>query len=95
MEGISEARLLSFLCGQGLNRLQIEVIVEMQIVQILSVNQEVQHVVPLADHLQASFHPIKFSQLEKFGLRESFHERSLALRLWSTVVQLIQNPDFE
>ena len=47
MEGISEARLLSLFGGESLDWLQIEVEIQMQVVQVLTVNQQVQHVVTL------------------------------------------------
>ena len=37
MEGVSEARLLALFGGQRLDRLQVEVVVEVQVVDILSV----------------------------------------------------------
>jgi hypothetical protein len=61
MEGITETRFLSLLCGQSFDWLQVEVIVKMQIVKILSMDQQIQHVVALADDLEAGFNPIKLS----------------------------------
>jgi hypothetical protein len=34
VEGVAEPALLTLLCGQGLDRLQVEIVVQMQIVQI-------------------------------------------------------------
>jgi len=51
MEGISEARLLSFFGCQSFDWLEIEVVVEMEIVQVFSMNQQVQHVVTLPANL--------------------------------------------
>lgn len=39
----------------------------MQIVEVLPVDQKVQHVVALSAHLQPGLHPIQSSSLEKFG----------------------------
>ena len=36
MEGVAEARLLALLGGQGLHRLQVEVVIQVQEVQILA-----------------------------------------------------------
>ena len=36
MEGISETTLLTFLGGQGLHRLQVEVVIQVQEVQVLT-----------------------------------------------------------
>ena len=52
MEGIAEAGLLPLFGGECLDRLQIEVVVQVQVVQILAVDEQVEHVVPLAAHLQ-------------------------------------------
>ena len=52
MEGVTESTLFSLLGGEGLHRLQVKVVVQVKIVQVLSVDQEVQHVVPLSANLQ-------------------------------------------
>lgn len=59
MEGISEAGLFSFLGGQRLDGLQVEVVVEMEVTETLAVNEEVEHVVTLATHLKAHLHPVQ------------------------------------
>ena len=51
VEGVAEARLLSLLGGEGLDGLQVEVVVQMQVVEVLAVDEEVQHVVALTAHL--------------------------------------------
>lgn len=48
---VSEPRLLSFFCCQRFDRLQIEVVVQVQVIQILTMNQKIQHVVSLTAHL--------------------------------------------
>jgi len=48
MESVAEARLLSFLGRECLDRLQVEVVVEMQVVQVLAVDEQVEHVVTLS-----------------------------------------------
>ena len=58
MEGITESALLSFFGSQRLHRLQVEVVVKMQIVEVLTVNKKVEHVVALPTYLQAHFHPV-------------------------------------
>ncbi len=74
MEGISESGLLSLLGGQGLDWLQIEVVVQMKVIQVLSVNQQVQHVIALTDNLETCLNPIKLSELEELGLCESLEK---------------------
>lgn len=41
----------SYLCCQGLDWLQVKVVVQMKVVEILTVDQKVEHVVTLATHL--------------------------------------------
>ena len=52
MEGVTESTFLSLLGGECLDRFQVEVVVQVKIVEVLSVDQEVQHVVPLSTNLQ-------------------------------------------
>jgi len=95
MEGISEARLLSLFGCKGFHRLQIEVIVEMQVIQILSMYKKVQHIVALADYLEAGFYPIKLSQLEELRFGKGFEQGSLALRFGGSMMKLVKDPDFQ
>ena len=67
IESVSESRLFTFLRGQRLNRFQIKVVIQMKVVQVLSVDQQVKHVVALATNLQANFYPIETGRLEKLG----------------------------
>jgi hypothetical protein len=59
MEGVSETRLLALLGGQSLDGLQVEIVVEVEIVETLSVDQQVEHVVSLAAHLQTNLNPVQ------------------------------------
>lgn len=70
MESISKSRLLSLLCGKSFDWFQIEVVIQMKIVKVLSVNQQVQHVVALATNLKPHFHPVKSSCLKELGSLE-------------------------
>lgn len=63
---ISETRFLSFLGGQRFHRLQVEIVIQMKIVQVLTMNQQIEHIVTLATHLQTSLNPIKGSGLKEF-----------------------------
>jgi hypothetical protein len=47
MERVSEPRLLALLSGQRFDWFQVEVIVEMEVVQVLSMNEQVQDIVAL------------------------------------------------
>lgn len=45
------ASLIPYLSSQGLDRFQVEVVVKMEVVEVLTMDQQVQHVVPLTTHL--------------------------------------------
>ena len=59
MEGVTETRLLTLLSGKGLDGLQVEVVVEMKVVQALTMDQQVEHVVTLTADLQPDFDPVQ------------------------------------
>lgn len=59
--------LTGYLCGEGLDRLEVEVVIQVQVVEVLAVNEQVQHVVSLSAHLQAHLHPVQLSRLEELG----------------------------
>lgn len=54
-----------YLCGQCLDRLQVKVVVQMQVVEVLTVDQQIEHVVALPAHLQPYFHPVQLGGLEE------------------------------
>lgn len=56
-----------YLCGQGLDRLQVEVVVQMQVVEVLTVDEQIEHVVALPANLQTHFHPVQFGGLKELG----------------------------
>jgi hypothetical protein len=45
--------------------LQIEIVVKMEIVEIFTVNQQIQHVVSLTQNLETSFNPVQRGGLEE------------------------------
>lgn len=59
MEGIAKARLLSLFGGERFDWLQVEVVVKMKIIEVLSVDEQIEHVVTLMTDLQANLHPVK------------------------------------
>ena len=67
VEGVSEARLLTLLRGQRLDGLQVHVVVEVELVQVLAVGEEVQHVVVLSADLETGLHPVEPRRLEELG----------------------------
>lgn len=54
-------------CGEGFHWFQVEVVVQVQVVEVLSVNQEVQHVVTLSADLEPHLNPVQLCGLEEFG----------------------------
>ena len=58
MEGISESTLLPLFGGQSLDWLQIEVVVKMEEVEVLSMDQQIEHVVALSAYLQTCLNPV-------------------------------------
>ena len=67
----------------------------MQVVQILSMNQQVQHIVPLSANLDTGLDPVQFRVLEEFGALESFEQTPLLLSLGPLVMKTVQNPALE
>ena len=67
MESIAKSAFLAFLGCEGLNWLQVEVVIQMEVVQVFPMDKQVEHVVTLPTDLQACFNPIQFSGLEKLG----------------------------
>lgn len=91
MERITEPRLLTLLRGQRFHRLQIEIVIQMQVVQVLAMDQQVQHVVALAADLQAGLDPIQRRCLEEFRRLERAEQVALLLRLRVAMLESIQH----
>lgn len=56
-----------YLCGQRLDRFQVEVVVKMQVVEVLAVDKQIEHVVALSANLQTHFHPVQLGGLKELG----------------------------
>lgn len=56
-----------YLCGQCLDRFQVEVVVKMQVVEVLTVNEQIEHVVALSAHLQPNLNPVQLGGLKELG----------------------------
>ena len=67
VERVAEPRLLSLLGRQRLHRLQVEVVVQVEVVQVLAMDQKIQHVVALAANLKTDLDPVEAGRLEKLG----------------------------
>lgn len=92
---ISKSRFLSFLGRQRLHGLQIKVVIQMQIIQILSVNQQIEHIVALSTHLQTRFDPIECGRLKEFRRLERTEKIAFFLRLRSAMLECVENVIFE
>mmetsp|Transcript_6161 Transcript_6161/g.24641 ORF Transcript_6161/g.24641 Transcript_6161/m.24641 type:complete len:696 (-) Transcript_6161:121-2208(-) len=95
VEGVPEAALLPLLGREGLDRLEVEVVVQVQVVEVLAVDEQVQHVVALPAHLQAHLHPVHGGLLEEFGRLERLEERALLARRRGPAVQLVEHVALE
>jgi len=58
VESVSKTRFLALLGGEGLYRLKIEIVVQVKVVQVLPVDQKVEHVETLAADLKTSLNPV-------------------------------------
>merc|ERR1712223_950011 len=90
MKSITKSGFFTFLSGQSLDRFQIEVVIQMQVIQIFSMNQQIQHVITLSTYLKAHFYPIQSRRLKEFGGFKRSEQISFLLRLWRSVMQSVQ-----
>ena len=95
MKSVSESWFLSLFGCQCLDWFQVEIVIQMQIIQILSVDEKVQHVVTLSASLQASLNPVQSCRLEKFGCFEWTEQISLLLGFRRTMLECIENKIFQ
>jgi hypothetical protein len=68
VEGVSESGSLSLLGSESLDRLQVHVVIQMKVVQVLSVDKEIEHIVTLSTDLKTSFDPVEIGLLEELGV---------------------------
>ena len=95
MEGVPEPRLFPFLRCQGLYRLQVEVVIQVKVVEVLAMDQEVQHVVALAADLHTRLHPVQLGSLEEFCGLEGLKKTPLFLGLRSFMMEAVENPTLQ
>jgi len=62
--------MMTNLSGQRLDRLQVEVEVQMKIVEVLAMYEQIQHVVALAADLQTDFDPVESCRLKELDCFE-------------------------
>src|SRR6266536_6387023 len=87
MERVSESRLLSLFGCKCLERVQVEVVIKMQIRQVLTMNEKIEHIEALSADLKTSFNPIYSRLLEELGGSESLQEVLLVLGLGLFLVE--------
>lgn len=63
----------------------------MQIVEVLTVNEKVKHVVALAANLQPDLHPVQLRRLKEFGSFERAKQIPLLLRFGRPMFEGIQH----
>ena len=59
-----------YLGGECLYWFQVEVVVEVEVVEVLAMDEEVEHVVTLTTDLQADLDPVQLGRLEELGRLE-------------------------
>jgi hypothetical protein len=64
----------------------------MEVVQVLSVDEKVEHVVTLSADLQTSLYPIKFGELEELGSLKGFEQITFVLSFRCAMVEGIKDP---
>mmetsp|Transcript_2747 Transcript_2747/g.4977 ORF Transcript_2747/g.4977 Transcript_2747/m.4977 type:complete len:318 (+) Transcript_2747:225-1178(+) len=95
MEGIPETALLTFLRRERFRRLEIKVVIQVEIIQLLTIDEQVEHVVTLPTNLQPHLHPIQFCTLKELRRLETFEEHLFVLLNVRTRVKLVQHPILE
>lgn len=91
VESVTESRLLSLLGGKSFNWLEVKIVIKMEVIEILSVNKKIEHVVTLATNLKTGLHPVKSGGLEKLGVLQTSEKVSLDHRLGGLIVESVQH----
>ena len=102
VERVAEAALLALLGRQRLHRLQVEVVVQVQVVQPAPVDHQVQRVEALPHHLDARLHPVLLRRLEELRAAQRadqvasllclFLSKSFSRHLRRAAVELVHHP---
>jgi hypothetical protein len=64
VECVTESRLLTLFGCQRLHWFQVEVVVQVEVVQVFTMDEQVEHVVALSANLKTCFDPIQCCRLE-------------------------------
>ena len=86
---MAEPGVLPLPGGESLARLQIEVVVQVEVLEAAPVHEDVEHVVRLLACLQRRLHPVQLSELEELGSVESAEKTTLSQGLggwWSSLL---------
>lgn len=70
-------------------------VIQMKVVEILAMNEEVEHIVALATDLQTSFYPVDLRGLEELGRLQRSEEILLGHSFRRTMLQFVQNEALE
>ena len=92
---IAETQFLTFFRRQGLYGFQIEIVIQMKIIRILSMNQRIQNVVTLTADLQTDFDPIECRRLKEFRWFERSEEITFLLWFRFAMMKSIENETFQ
>lgn len=95
VESVTKSRLLSLFGGKSLNGLQIKIVIQMEVVEVLSVNKKVEHVITLSTDLKAGLHPVKSGGLEELSVLQTSEKVSFDHRLGWLVVESVQHVHFK
>mmetsp|Transcript_60568 Transcript_60568/g.88729 ORF Transcript_60568/g.88729 Transcript_60568/m.88729 type:complete len:226 (-) Transcript_60568:1127-1804(-) len=95
MECVSETRLLALFRRERLDGLQVEVVVQMKVIQILTMDKQIEHIVALSAHLQTRFDPVDLCRLEKFGRPQNLKKVALVERLRVAVLEPVEHVAFQ
>ncbi len=95
VKGVTETGLLTLFSCERLDGFKVEIVIEMEVVQVLSMDQQVKHVVALPADLETNLDPVEGSGLEEFGRFERSEEITFLLRLRLPVVQRIEDKVLE
>jgi hypothetical protein len=82
VEGIAEPGFLALLGRESFDWLKVEIVVKMQEIEVLTMDEQHQHVITLSAHLQTHLHPVRLGLLEELCCRESFQQTTLVEGLW-------------
>lgn len=91
VESVAEPGLLSLFGGECLDGFQIEVVIKMEIIQVLAMDQKVQHVVTLTTDLKTHFYPVQCGRLEELGGLEGPEQVALLLSFGWAVFESVEH----